>query len=137
MEPLKEIFEEKEHGNWRLLTGLLDVIYISVNREEAKKWIAKVCGTGWLTLIDEVYNNLPKGIKITQVYQKWGLLKFDPSEEHPEFEKYLEDIELKSSKMCEKCGLPALETIIDGWVTTLCDNHYNLNPQPKYKSQNP
>lgn len=48
-----------------------------MTREEAKRHIKSTCREGWLSLVDEVYNLLPKGITINEVYQKWGGLQFD------------------------------------------------------------
>ncbi len=90
--------------------------------EKYKEHISLTCGDGWLKLIDDVYANLPDGIVITQVYQKWGALRFDIEPESEEVEEFLETIEGKSLSMCEVCGEPAGEKVIDGWVETLCDN---------------
>ncbi len=92
-------------------------------REDSKKWIRKTCGTGWLDLVDEVYDNLPSDLGINQAYQKWGSLMFDLEKENEAFERFLEVIEEKSSKTCEKCGSVGEEVSIDGWIHTRCKNH--------------
>ena len=93
------------------------------SRAEAKKWIEKTCGTGWLPMVDEVYDRLPAHLNITQAFQKWGTLQFDLDKEDVKFEAFLEEIEIKSGSICEKCGAPGKEEIVDGWVYTRCANH--------------
>ena len=51
-----------------------------MGRQEAKEWISKACGKGWLKLVDDVYDKLPEGIEIIQAYQKWAGLNFDTTE---------------------------------------------------------
>lgn len=92
-------------------------------KEESKKWIQKTCGTGWLKLVDEVYDKLPNNLQINQAYQKWGRLMFDLEQENENFEKFLETIEEKSSETCEKCGSIGQEVIITGWMHTRCTDH--------------
>lgn len=92
-------------------------------RKETKEWIEKTCGSGWLKLIDEVYDKLPHDLHINQAYQKWGILMFDLEGEDEEFTKFLEDIENKSSETCEICGIEGNEVTIKGWVHTRCENH--------------
>ena len=90
---------------------------------EAKEWIVKTCGEGWMPLVEEAYEKLPSTISISCVYQKWGVLKFDCEPWDEGFESFLEDIEERSMGICEKCGGAGAEKIIDGWVHTRCDLH--------------
>lgn len=92
-------------------------------RDESKKWIEKTCGTGWLKLVDEVYDELPNDLKIIQAYQKWGSLMFDLDRENEGFENFLETIEIKSLNTCERCGSVGREVTIDGWIHTRCEEH--------------
>lgn len=94
-----------------------------MTREEAKDWISKKCGDGWLTLVDEIYDNLPHGIKIKSIYQKWGALNFTASPWTDETELIHDHVESKSLEICEICGNEGSEVTIDGWVHTRCPNH--------------
>jgi hypothetical protein len=40
-----------------------------MDRESAKKHIKETCGSGWLNLIEIVYDNKPENIEITEVFQ--------------------------------------------------------------------
>lgn len=94
-----------------------------MNRVEAIAWIENVCGSGWVPLIDEVYENLPTTITIQSVYQKWGALQFDCVPWDNEFEIFLEYIENKSLGICEVCGEFGTESNIRGWAHTRCELH--------------
>ena len=96
---------------------------LNMTREDAKKWISKACGEGWLDLVDEVYDNLPKSIEITQVYQKWAGLHFDTSKENETFDLYLYDIQEKSESTCDKCGAVASHYVISNWEYARCIEH--------------
>lgn len=92
-------------------------------RGEARASIAKTCGEGWLELVDFAYDNRPHHVTIVQVYQKWGALRFDIQPPDDEFAALLEKIESRSLEICECCGAPAGEVILDGWVLTRCPAH--------------
>lgn len=96
-----------------------------MNKSEAKEWLAKTCGEGWLPLLEEVYERLPSNITIIQTFQKWGALKFECTPWDEEFEAYLDDIAERSLGICEKCGEVGSEKTIDGWIYTRCDQHGN------------
>ncbi len=94
-----------------------------MDRESAKKHINETCGSGWLNLVDIIFDNKPEHIKITWVFQKWAGLKVDYDGEDLHFEELLDTIYLISQFICEICGKSGGFTIIDGWDTTLCDAH--------------
>lgn len=94
-----------------------------MTKNESKQWIEKTCGTGWLPLIDLIFNNLPKGLCIESVYQKWGALTVDTSPYDEDFQTYLDKISEKSTYLCEKCGAKAKVREKDGWLRTLCQKH--------------
>ncbi len=91
-------------------------------KNEARKYIKTTCGDGWLSFVDKVYQKLPTGTIITQVYQKYGALRFDIEPENIDFETFLDTIEQISEKTCEICGEIGDEKIVNGFVETLCDN---------------
>lgn len=107
-----------------------------MDREAAKEWILKTCGEGWLNLVDIIFDNKPENIEITVVFQKWAGLKVDFVDEDEIFEELLDTVYSISQKMCEKCGKSGRKTIIDGWETTLCDQHYlTTEGTKKYRTE--
>ncbi len=108
-----------------------------MNRLEAKKWILEKCGKGWLGLIDEVFDNLPAGIEIIQVYQKYAGFCVDINPASESFEDFLADIEERSCSLCEICGKEANQYEIQGWEYTRCVDHCEngvdlTDPVPRY-----
>lgn len=92
-------------------------------------------GRGWASLIEEVFEEAKKypHIKITQVKEKWGLLRiyvdqsveltdslFENDKSVKEFWRFLSEMEHKSGKVCEDCGEPGFQRK-GGWIRTLCD----------------
>ena len=102
-----------------------------MGRQEAKEWISKTCGKGWLKLVDDVYDKLPEGVEIIQAYQKWAGLHFDTTEHDEQFELYLLEIQRISRETCEKCGIKGFHYVIENWEYTRCREHsengINLN----------
>ena len=98
-----------------------------MDREAAHKRLLENEHPGWQTLLDIVYDNKPDHITITEVFQKWGALKFDYDGDDDDFKYLLETVARISEHMCETCGKSARLTVIDGWETTLCDLHYDTN----------
>ena len=94
-----------------------------MTRQEAKDWISKTCGEGWLSLVDNVFDRVPNDIEITQVYQKWAGLHFDTSKENELFERYLMEIQEISEATCEKCGEKGDHYVIQNWEYTRCKKH--------------
>lgn len=94
-----------------------------MNRDEAKSWIKKTCGEGWLHLVDQVFDNLTSEASVTQAYQKYAALMFDINPYSEDFEKFLEQIEEKSLSTCEKCGSKGYRHIISNWEHTRCAVH--------------
>ena len=94
-----------------------------MNRTEAKNWIKQTCGEGWLHLVDQVFDNLPSDISVTQTYQKYAALKFDIEPYNEEFEICLEQIEEQSLNTCEKCGSKGGRYIVNNWEHTRCAEH--------------
>lgn len=95
-----------------------------LTRLGAREQIRESTGEGWLHLVDDVYKNLPPHILISCAFEKFGALRFDlfPRNDTA-FEDYLEDVARRSLEMCEICGAPAIEMIIDSWTVTRCNLH--------------
>lgn len=95
-----------------------------MDRSTALQHITETCGPGWLTLVQIAYDNVPEGVAIHEVFQKWGGLKITFKGEDETFRDLTETIYAISQKMCEVCGQSAGLTHIDGWETTLCATHF-------------
>lgn len=107
-----------------------------VDRDSAKRHISETCGTGWLDLVELVYDNKPPGVEITEVCQKWAGLKVSYTGENGQFKDLTEMVYYISQKICEVCGATGCYTIIDGWETTLCDRHFDASPaKEKYREE--
>ncbi len=104
----------------------------TINREQAKKWIQETCGSGWLNLVDIIYDNKPNHINIYEVFQKWGALTIRYYGEDADFEYLVETIDSISKKMCEKCGKSAEEADVGGHTETLCVEHFDEAPYKKH-----
>lgn len=107
-----------------------------MNRKQAKKCIQLSCGEGWLFLVDEVFDALPLGCRVDDIYQKYGSLHVDIKPENLEFEKLLYDIECRSEFICEICGDKGSHYVIDGSLEAArclkhCENGIDLHRLPK------
>jgi hypothetical protein len=104
-------------------------------------------GDGWhpliIKLIEDIAANDPlQAVRITQIKEKFGILRayFDynfpegssPPEDYcDKIDKLVEDAEVLSSNTCEHCGgSPATQTT-NGWITTLCERCMVKNENEK------
>ncbi len=94
------------------------------NREEVKSWFEEIDNKGWWTLIDIIYDNKPAHVEIREVWSKYAGLRVSYHGEDEAFEELVNSIEVVSQKMCEICGQSGSHSYIDGWETTLCDQHF-------------
>lgn len=93
------------------------------------------CGNGWYDLLDglclsiqHVYerNNIPVEIKVSQVKEKMGTLRFyatpgGPENVRREVEELIADAQRKSETICEECGKPGILRTGYGKVRVICD----------------
>ena len=105
-------------------------------REEALSSV----GLGWASIINRIYDNMPEGILVNQVKEKFGGLRFyydleiqdngEDSVTPPEQALYFRDVvvqeaESDSYKTCEDCGSQEQVTTkpYTGkyWIVTLCE----------------
>ncbi len=104
-----------------------------MTEKEAKAWMRQIDCRGWLTLITAAYKQLPAHLEIVQVYQKWALLGIDYNGKDDQFEAFLETLVERSAHSCERCGATNSQQVTaNGWEHTLCYNHYQQAPPPKY-----
>ncbi len=80
---------------------------------------------GWLTMIYELSSELAEsGVKLCQVKSKFGSLRaYVHGESGSGIYKLIQEYELKSMKICEKCGEPGTQVSARGWVRTACEQH--------------
>ncbi|MBR1796491.1 MAG: hypothetical protein IJ757_00530 [Clostridiales bacterium] len=109
--------------------GFIDDLYSAFGCE---------CDDGWFPLLDElcaditrVYEDagLPVGIKVDQVKEKFGGLRFyvtatGPQELVKEVYRLINEAEGKSEKICEHCGNPGIIRNDLAWIRCLCDECY-------------
>jgi hypothetical protein len=98
-----------------------------MDKESARNHINATCGAGWLNLVDIAYDNKPEDIEIIEVFQKYAGLKITYEGENETFQELTDLIYHISQKMCEICGKSGDYTIIDGWETTLCNEHFSAS----------
>jgi len=109
--------------------------YLSYDRTRA---LAQVFD-GWKHLINKFYDELEKHnncnindkIFVTEVKQKWGILRIYYTPSHKNIDNIYSIIQKKSLHTCEICG--AYGNFIDKehWSYILCNIHTNINP-PDY-----
>lgn len=92
-----------------------------MDREAARSWISRCGCPGWVSLVDQVYDRLPPGLQVKQVYQKWAELRFDLTDYDEAFEKFLVEIAAQSATICGVCGGAGYHHCLDGWEETICD----------------
>jgi hypothetical protein len=88
------------------------------------------CMDGWADLIEgslrliQRYTVLEKSdVKITQVKEKFGLLRIYQRGGGENVCQVLEICELVSGCVCELCGKAGKLITLDGWMLTRCDKH--------------
>ena len=80
------------------------------------------CGEGWLRLIDPLIDICKrKGLKIIQVKEKYGGLRFYVDPYDSEVEDMIDIAEGDSLFICEICGAKGMLRTDRHWVKTLCD----------------
>lgn len=88
------------------------------------------CGDGWFDIIDELCRKIQyrieqegygDGVKVTQVKEKYGTLRFYLNGEDDEMYEYICEAEKKSAQTCEICGSDAVLDDSKFWYTTICE----------------
>jgi hypothetical protein len=91
--------------------------FLDIGREDALTMVGK----GWSDIINELYNKKPEDVKVIQVKEKYGTLRFYVLVAPEWYFNFIDEMENKSSKVCEKCGKPGMIRTDRGWILTLCD----------------
>ncbi|KAK0184512.1 hypothetical protein F5146DRAFT_240949 [Armillaria mellea] len=88
---------------------------------EMQKWGLE-CSRGWEGLIRQICNQLKgKDVAFIQIKEKFGKLRIYVEDGDPETQRYLQEMEEKSAKVCEKCGKPGNLAVSNGWLFATCE----------------
>ncbi|PBK63868.1 hypothetical protein ARMSODRAFT_962612 [Armillaria solidipes] len=80
------------------------------------------CGRGRKELIRQICDELKgKDVAFTQIKEKFGKLRIYVGKADRETRRYLEDMEEKSGKVCEKCGRTGDLAVSNGWLFATCE----------------
>jgi hypothetical protein len=102
----------------------------SISREDALCSVGK----GWSKLINNLYDAKPKRVKVVQVKEKYGTLRFYTSYSVEWFEdlvSYYENYE--SARICEQCGKEGKTRFDRSWYLTLCDECDKIDRENRQK----
>lgn len=97
------------------------------NREAVKKHFENNGTTGWFVLLDIVYDHKPEQVTITEVFEKYAGLEVRYSGEDEDYSYLLNAVRTISEHLCQVCGASGKQALIDGWETTLCDEHFECS----------
>lgn len=96
-------------------------------------------GEGWGAIIEKLAdkiqayldtNPLVEQVKVTQVKEKFGTLRFYYDGGDDAVYAMVRDAENESSRTCETCGDHG-ELRTGGWLKTLCDRHHQERQSPR------
>lgn len=86
------------------------------------------CGDGWFDLLKECIEKIKiecdraaYNVKVSQVKEKYGSLRFYLSETTDVLDKIIDEAEKRSETTCENCGNEGTFRKLS-WVQVLCDN---------------
>jgi hypothetical protein len=81
--------------------------------------------------LDALYKDLPKDDEypaVIQVKEKFGGLRYYmgsiPEHLSEKTDEYVQEAEDKSYRTCEECGKEGKNRSIQGWLSVLCETHY-------------
>jgi hypothetical protein len=102
--------------------------------EEERRW-GLSCGDGWFKLIDNLCSSIKwhmdwqakqgnnvKPVKVLQVKEKFGGLRFYYEGGNEYVHGLVDMTESMSESTCEECGAPGQKRG-SGWIKTLCETH--------------
>ena len=100
---------------------------MNIDREDAKHMVGK----GWSKIIDYLYDNLeiPEKIRVFQVKEKFGTLRFYTSGTTKEEDVIIRNAEKMSGETCEQCGEPGTVKKQGYWLTCLCQDCFGIEEQ--------
>lgn len=96
--------------------------HTEVNTYYKEHW-HEIC-PGWNTLIEPLVKYcVDNNVKIHQIKEKFGGLRFYTGEAPAEFRDMVRKAEAYSEHMCEICGQPGELRTNTSWWRTVCDEH--------------
>ena len=101
--------------------------FMNIDREDAKHMV----GPGWSKIIDYLYDNLeiPEKIRVFQVKEKFGTLRFYTSGTTKEEDVIIRNAEKMSGETCEQCGEPGTVKKQGYWLTCLYQDCFGIEEQ--------
>ena len=88
------------------------------------------CGDGWYELLYKLCGDLEVTAKkqgidlaITYIKEKWGAMDVFLSSGTDEMYVLVDSARVASTKICEACGKPGKTRNMNGWFSTLCNEH--------------
>lgn len=92
-----------------------------INHEYAIRCV----GPGWSSFIKNLYQAKPSNVRVTQVKEKYGSLRFYVESAPEWYFDLISYYERESETTCEICGEKGEIRPLNSWLTCLCDKHYN------------
>jgi hypothetical protein len=100
------------------------------------------CGDGWYNILDVLFENIvgvlgdKYNATVVRVKSRFAVLMVNTGGLHNDIYETIHNLiigaKLQSSRTCEMCGKPAEQKQPNGWVYTLCDEHYDKVMYMKY-----
>ena len=91
--------------------------FMDIDRQDALTMVGK----GWAGLIVELYDEKPEGVRVLQVKEKFGGLRFYVGEAPSHYLSLIDEAEKCSLHICEQCGKDGKLRKDRSWMVTLCD----------------
>lgn len=99
---------------------------------EGKRYGGFAVREGWFQLVDELCSNIRTyelnedrpPITIRQIKEKLGGFRFYCDGADDNIYALIRQAEIAASETCEDCGILGKHRSIGGWLSTLCDEHY-------------
>jgi hypothetical protein len=88
------------------------------------------CGDGWFDIIydlSKMINDIDKEVRIVQIKEKYGTLRFYVDWCSDEIQKLIAEAEERSCATCEECGRPGKVRMIKTWMLCRCEACFNEN----------
>lgn len=89
-------------------------------REYSKKCVA----AGWHSLVDELFDLAEKeNFTVAQIKEKYGSICIYVDGANKEIHNMIDNLERRSSAICEVCGKAGALTSRGGWLKARCKDH--------------
>lgn len=109
----------------RKLIDLYPELFSGLDSRQAFSLFGFECGPGWFDLLKDLIIEIKalglKDLRVSQVKQKFGTLRFYTNWTTDELEDAVEKAEGRSEETCEICGKPGNLRKSGMWYHTSCD----------------